>query len=266
MVKARGRAVALVVATLAALVMSTSPLAAAKQKVQPITVLVTNDDGVTAPGIDALAQALRSVPKTKVVVVAPATNQTGVGGKVTDGTVAGSAAMTASGYAATGVQGTPADSVNYALDGAKVQPTVTISGVNIGQNLGPIVDVSGTVGAARQSAKRGIPALAVSAQISEPDYALASKLAVDWLSKNRARLVKAAKAKNPAAPTSITSLNVPTCPSSKIRGLYETTLAPQGTADLVIATSNCASTATSYPNDAAAFNEGWATQTPVPVS
>jgi len=266
MVNARGRAVALVVATMAALVLCAGPSAAAKPKVQPITVLVTNDDGVSAPGIDALTQALRALPKTKVVVVAPATNQTGAGGKTTEGTVPGAAAKTAGGYEATAVQGTPADSVNYALDTLGLKPTVTVSGANIGQNLGPVVDASGTVGAARQSAKRGVPALAVSAQIGTPDYPLATKLAADWVTKHRASLAKAAKARTRPALTSIDSLNVPTCPGSKIRGVYATTPAPPGTPDAVSSTINCTSTATSYPNDVAAFNDGWATQTPVPVS
>ena len=201
-----------------------------------------------------------------MLVVAPATNQTAAGVETTEGTVSGAAATTASGYKATGVQGTAADSVNYALDNLELKPTVTVAGANIGQNLGPVVDASGTVGAARQSAKRGIPALAVSAQIGTPDYPLASKLAADWVAKHRTELVKAAKAKAYPALTAIDSLNLPTCPASKIRGLYETTPAPPGTSDAVTSNINCTSAATSYPNDVAAFNDGWATQTPVPVS
>jgi hypothetical protein len=106
----------------------------------------------------------------------------------------------------------------------------------------------------------------VSAQIGTPDYALATKLAAEWVVKHRTSLVKAAKAKQSAALPSIDSLNVPTCPGSKIRGVYETSPAPPGTPDAVSSTINCTSTATSYPNDVAAFNDGWATQTPVPVS
>ena len=47
--------------------------------------MVTNDDGVTAPGIDAVVQGLRTLPHTEVTVVAPATNQSGTGGKTTTG-------------------------------------------------------------------------------------------------------------------------------------------------------------------------------------
>ena len=62
--------------------------------------LVTNDDGVAAPGIDALVEALRTVKNTKVVVVAPDANQSGTGGNTTPGTLPTAAATTASGYEA----------------------------------------------------------------------------------------------------------------------------------------------------------------------
>jgi 5'-nucleotidase len=65
-----------------------------------LRVLVTNDDGYAAPGIDAVVQALRALPRTSVVVVAPATNESGIGGKTTPGTITASAARTASGYPA----------------------------------------------------------------------------------------------------------------------------------------------------------------------
>jgi 5'-nucleotidase len=223
---------------------------------------VTNDDGVGAPGIDALVQALRAQNNTKAVVVAPATNQTGVGGRTTDGTLAGSAAETASGYRATAVQGYPADSVRYVLNTMKVKPDVVLSGVNSGQNLGPVVDSSGTVGAAREAAKLGVPALAVSQQLGDnPDFPTGAKLAMQWLAQQRAKLAK----KPVSAPTTIVSLNVPNCPGGKVRGVLDTVGAPPGTPNSVITTANCSSTGTTYPNDVAAFNDGWATRTNVPL-
>ena len=60
-------------------------------------VLVTNDDGVSAPGIDAVVTALRGVPGVHVTVVAPAKNQSGTGGKTTTGTLTYTSAKTASG-------------------------------------------------------------------------------------------------------------------------------------------------------------------------
>ena len=246
------------------------PASAAKKPQPTLTVLVTNDDGIMAPGIDAVVEALRTQKKTKVVVVAPAQNNSGVGEKYTPGGAPGGPAATASGFAATAVQGFPADAVDHALDVVEVTPDVVISGANHGQNMGTIVDVSGTVGAARQAARRGIPALAVSAQLGDdPDFATSARLAVEWLQENRTALAKASKAARKAGRgplTEVTSINVPTCPGG-VRGLTETVLAPEGTADpLVTLTPNCASTLTTFTSDAQAFNNGFATLTKVPVS
>src|SRR5580704_6571283 len=65
-----------------------------------LTVLVTNDDGVGAPGIDAVVNGLRALSHTQVTVVAPATNQSGTGSKTTPGTLTATKAKTASGYPA----------------------------------------------------------------------------------------------------------------------------------------------------------------------
>ena len=78
---------ALVLTALAsASVATATPASAAKaKKPATITVLVTNDDGVAAPGIDTLVEALRKQKNTKVVVVAPDSNKSGSGGKTTPG-------------------------------------------------------------------------------------------------------------------------------------------------------------------------------------
>jgi 5'-nucleotidase len=229
---------------------------------KPVTVLVTNDDGVAAPGIDALVQALRTVKNTKVVVVAPATNQTARGGDTTPSPHTTSAATTASGYAATAVEGTPADTISAALDQLGVKPNVVMSGVNNGQNLGPTIAVSGTVGAARAAAKRGVPAIALSQGPlgDAPQYGSAAKLAVRWLTAHRAQLVK--KPKTP--PTTITNLNVPDCPSGKPRGVKVVTTATDGTGALG-ATVNCSAPVTKPTTDIEAFNAGWAAEAPVPL-
>lgn len=250
----------------------TAPLAttpagasAAAKKSPTITVLVTNDDGVGAPGIDAVVEALRTQKNTKVVVVAPATNQSGSGSKTTPGGAPGAAATTASAYDAYAVTGFPADSVNYALDVLKVKPNVVVSGSNLGQNLGPISEISGTVGAARQAARRGIPALAISQQIGDnPDFPTSGKLAVDWLKKNRKSFTKTKV--DGTALAQIDSINVPNC-TSGIKGLYETVLAPEGTTEPLVSSDpvNCTSTQTSFASDAQAFNNGWAAITKVTV-
>lgn len=239
-----------------------TPAGAAPRKAKPVTVLVTNDDGVGAPGIDAVVEALRTVKGVKVVVVAPATNQSGSGSKTTGGTLTSSPATTASGYAATAVPGYPADSVLYAIQTQGVKPAVTVSGCNFGQNLGPFTDVSGTVGAARQAAKLGVPALAVSQQIGDaPDFPTCGRLAKEWL----AAWLKATKnGTKVSPPTSVVGINVPNCPGGKIRGVLETVPAPGGTDGAIVGGfANCSSTGTTYANDVAAFNDGWATKTTV---
>jgi len=82
---------------------------------QPLEILVVNDDGYSAAGIDAVVEGLRTLPGVHIDVVAPATNQSGSGDKTTPGGVTAFAAQTQSGYPATAVNGYPADSVLYAL-------------------------------------------------------------------------------------------------------------------------------------------------------
>src|SRR4029077_5527545 len=114
-----------------------------------LEILVTNDDGFDAPGIATVAEALAKIPDVHVTVVAPATNQSGTGGKTTDGVVRATSdkRRTARGRPATAVIGFPADAVNFALDDMGVEPDVVVSGINQAQNLGPISEISGTVGA-----------------------------------------------------------------------------------------------------------------------
>jgi 5'-nucleotidase len=239
-----------------------TPASAAKAKKAPtITVLVTNDDGVGAPGIDTLVEALRTQKNTKVVVVAPDSNKSGAGGKTTPGTLTTAPAKTASGYDATAVTGWPADTIRAALDQLGVKPNVVMSGINAGQNLGGIVDASGTVGAARAAATRGIPALAVSQGLGDsPQYENAAKLAVAWLAAHRAGLAKKPK----TALTTIDAINVPNCPTGKPRGLKLTVTA--STQDGAIADVDCSSTITDVTNDIQGFNAGFAVQAPVSVT
>jgi 5'-nucleotidase len=250
---------ALVLAALAAGSLATAtPASAAKaKKPATITVLVTNDDGVGAPGIDTLVEALRTQKNTKVVVVAPDTNKSGAGGKTTPGTLTTAPAKTASGYDAA-VTGWPADTITAALDQLGVKPNVVMSGINAGQNLGGVVDVSGTVGAARAAAARGIPALAVSQGLGDaPQYPNAARLALAWLAAHRAGLAKKPK----TAPTTIDAINVPNCPSGKPRGLKLTVTA--STQDAAVSDVDCSSAITDVTNDIEGFNAGFAVQAPV---
>ena len=180
---------------------------------RPLQVLVTNDDGYNAPGIDAAVQALRTVPGVQVTVVAPATNQSGAGDKTTPGGVTAFAALTLSGYPATAVNGYPADSVNYALHVMGLNPDLVVSGINFGQNLAVAVALSGTIGAARVGARNGIPALAASQGFGthRRTSRAAPAAVLAWL--NDFRLGRA----GPPYQT-VANLNIPTCTSGSIRG------------------------------------------------
>jgi 5'-nucleotidase len=233
--------------------MAVPSAAAAAPKPPTVQVLVTNDDGVAAPGIDALVKGLRALERVSVTVVAPATNQTGTGDNTTPTPLSTSETTTASGYRAIAVQGFPADTVNFALDGGvPKKPHLVASGINAGQNLGPVVDVSGTVGAARAAVRRGVPAVAISQGVGEPpDYATGVREATRWVKKQRKALTK----KNAAAPTDVVNINVPTCTTGKVRGLVEVPSATTGDAGTA---SDCTSRLKNPTDDVIAFANGYA--------
>jgi 5'-nucleotidase len=225
---------------------------------EALQVLVTNDDGVGAEGIDVLVAALAAVEGVEVTVVAPAAEQSGTGGNATEGELASAPSQTAGGHEATAVEGFPADTIRVAFEDQGITPDLVISGINEGQNLGPVVDLSGTVGAARAAARLGVPALAVSQGVGEaPDYATAAGLVVTWLEENRAAIAAG------ELPTDVVlNLNVPTCTAGEVRGTVEVASAPGGDA---LPASDCTATGEGFTDDVTAFANGFATLTAVPV-
>ena len=169
-----------------------------------LTIMVTNDDGVDAPGINAVVQGLRTLPHTEVTVVAPLTNQSGTGGKTSAGALTTSAATTASGYPAVAVHGYPADTVIWAVKdhGLPFRPDLVVSGINFGQNIGPLAALSGTVGAAREAVTLGVPALAASQGVdngSSPLFAQAVPLVEQWVTDHRSAAPRPHLRHGPAA-------------------------------------------------------------------
>ncbi|HTO00640.1 MAG TPA: 5'/3'-nucleotidase SurE [Microthrixaceae bacterium] len=235
-----------------------------------LTILVSNDDGYAAPGIDAVVQALAALPDTEIVVSAPATQQSGMGSKVTEGELTATDEKTKSGHDAHAVVGTPADSVNWALDGGiDVKPDLVVAGINQGQNLGMIGDkASGTIGAARAAVAHGIPALAASMGIHSvdgedaADYTLAATYVVKWVEERRADILDGKLAGD--APL-IENMNIPSCnDGGEIRGVAEVTLAD--TADgALLPDQNCKSTIAQPADDITAFNNGFVAISPVPA-
>ncbi|MGZ6976896.1 MAG: 5'/3'-nucleotidase SurE [Acidimicrobiia bacterium] len=238
---------------------SSSSTSTTKANAGKLQILVSNDDGYAAEGIDVVVQALRKLPNVKITVVAPATNQSGTGSKTTSGAVIATQRKTKSGYPATAVNGYPADSVSYGLDHVvKAKPQLVVTGINEGQNLGPVTTLSGTVGAAKTAVAAGIPALASSQGLASIplDYPSAAKLVVDWVTARRAALLAGTAEKN------IVSLNVPTCTSGTVRGLKQEPLSGPTTAGMAITgVPDCTSTATTFAGDVEAFLAGFATAT-----
>lgn len=231
-----------------------------------LTIMVTNDDGVGAPGINAAVQGLRTLPDTRVTVVAPLTNQSGTGEKTTptsSGALVTSKARTASGYAAVAVHGFPADTVVWAVHdhGLAFRPDLVVSGINYGQNVGPLGALSGTVGAARKAVSYGIPAIAASQGIDDglgPEFSEAVPFLEKWITEHRAALI--ARTYRSLPPEA--NLNVPTCAGGRVRGPAVTVMAASGNASKTT-TVNCQSTSTSYQDDLSAFEIGYAVLTPL---
>jgi 5'-nucleotidase len=186
--------------------------------VEPLLIVVTNDDGVAGEGLAVLVDALTTLPDVEVQVVAPAEDRTGTGGSTTGGELTASEAETTSGVEAVAVDGFPADTIRYALEDLGLEPDLVVSGINDGQNIGPVVELSGTVGAARAAVANGVPALAASAGMGEaPDYESVAEVVLEWITDNRDTLA--------ADPTDVVNINAPTCGVGEIRGVLETVTA-----------------------------------------
>jgi len=226
-----------------------------------LQILVSNDDGYSAEGISTLVDALRTLDDVQVTVVAPLGQRSGTGGKTTPGALKVSDVKLKSGYAAKAVDGFPADTIRAAFDDLGIKPDLVVTGINEGQNLGPLVDLSGTVGAARAAVAKGVPALATSAGIGKPvDYAAAVPFVVDWVEQHRGAIAAGDE------PVAVTNLNVPSCATGKVKGLVETTVDLEGAAkDALIGVQQCASAAAAdeQAGDITEFTAGFATLTPL---
>ncbi|HET8929776.1 MAG TPA: 5'/3'-nucleotidase SurE, partial [Acidimicrobiales bacterium] len=227
----------------------------------PITVVVTNDDGIGASGIDELARQLGELEAVTVKVVAPATNQSGTGDTTTDGEVAYESGETTSGIEGIAVAGTPADSVNVALDELGLQPDLIASGINKGQNVGPLAQISGTVGAALTGVRRGIPAVAGSAGLTDPDDALGARYVVEWVKANRTRI-----ADGRLAAGRVVNINVPRCTAGSPHELVDVPTASEIPEGVNPFEADCATTPASFEptDDVDALAHGFAARSNVP--
>lgn len=173
-------------------------------------ILVSNDDGVYAPGLAALVEAMKEI--ATVDVVAPDRNCSGVSNSLTL-TNPLRAKTIENGYIS--VEGTPTDCVHLALTGLLERtPDLVVSGINSGANLGDDVLYSGTVAAATEGRFLGLPAIAISLVGSNFNYfKTAGKVAQ--------HLVKHIHLASLPSQT-ILNVNVPDIPYEDIQG-YEVT-------------------------------------------
>jgi 5'-nucleotidase len=151
---------------------------------EPIHVLVSNDDGVDSPGLEAIAAVIAADPAYRVTVVAPAQQQSVSGhGLITRSEVKVVEHATVAGCTAWSVDATPATVARIALTALLEEdpPDLVVSGINRGENDGLGAWTSGTVAVAREGAYAGIPSLAVSLQLDwsdpQPDFAAAAQWA-----------------------------------------------------------------------------------------
>jgi 5'/3'-nucleotidase len=141
-----------------------------RNKYIDMRILITNDDGVNSSGIIAAKKAVEDLGK--IDVVAPATQQSGIGHALTlFEPVRVTSTTLPDGSEAFSVSGTPTDAVIIGIyEITDETPDLVISGINIGENLGKSeLSTSGTIGAAMEAAVHGVPAISVSLQVTRGD-------------------------------------------------------------------------------------------------
>jgi len=137
-------------------------------------ILVTNDDGIASPGLQAAAEAV--APLGDLLVVAPATQQTSMSRAFTKGRDVGAVVRTdffveGREVEAYSVAGSPVLAVAHALlELAPRLPALCVSGINYGENCGAAITVSGTIGAALEAELYGVPGLASSLQVDVSEW------------------------------------------------------------------------------------------------
>lgn len=243
-------------------VTSTSGQATTAPPVAELRVVLVNDDGVTNPAIDAMLGLLLQEEGLEVTVVAPAEERSGTGDSLTEGGATYEEASTPGGVRGYAVHGFPGDAVVVALERLALDPHLVVSGVNPGQNIGPLAAVSGTVGAARTAIRRGVPALAVSAGLTfdEEQFAFAAGLALDWIREHRSDLLA-----GDHQTETVTSINVPACPVDAMGELRAVPRAPELPAGVDVFESTCDLRDPRPDTDVEAIMVGYPSITQVPA-
>ncbi len=175
-----------------------------------MNILVSNDDGIYAPGISALYNAIRDLGE--VHVVAPHAEQSAVGHAITLSNPIKCKPVERDGhFFGHAVGGTPADCVKLAVYGLlPKRPDLVVSGINLGPNAGISVIYSGTVSAATEGTIIGIPSMAISlATFTHPIWDTPARVARDLVPK---------LAKRGLPPETLLNVNVPNIPFDQLKG------------------------------------------------
>ncbi|HVF64821.1 MAG TPA: 5'/3'-nucleotidase SurE [Casimicrobiaceae bacterium] len=188
-------------------------------------ILISNDDGYFAPGIEHLAAALGM--RHDITVVAPERDRSGASNSLTlDRPLM--VRRAANGFLF--VNGTPTDCVHLAVTGFLEQlPEIIVSGINLGANMGDDTIYSGTVAAATEGYLLGIPAIAVSLTSKEGrHFETAASVAVDLVERHG----------RSAAGRWLLNVNVPDIPHASLKGTKITRLGKRHKAEDVIPAKN----------------------------
>lgn len=185
-------------------------------------ILISNDDGVHAPGLRYLAEALGKI--ADITVVAPDRNRSGVSNSLT---LEHPLRVVTAANGFYSVNGTPTDCVHLAVTGLlKETPDMVVSGINEGSNLSDDVLYSGTVAAATEGRFLGLPSIAVS--LAGPrceHYDTAARVAKMLVEQLR---------QTPLTSDTILNVNVPDMPFSELKGIQVTRLGTRHIAEPTI--------------------------------
>jgi 5'-nucleotidase len=170
------------------------------------SILLTNDDGIAAPGLEALGRALEAVGE--VTVIAPDREQSASSHALTLHRPLRVNRQAERRYS---VDGTPTDCVNLGiLNLLSVRPRLVVSGINRGMNLGDDITYSGTVSAAFEGTLLGVPSFAISQEVRDgrADFGPAA----DYAAKLAQRILE-----QPLPPGTLLNVNVPGAPPKGAR-------------------------------------------------
>jgi 5'-nucleotidase len=188
-------------------------------------ILVSNDDGYSASGLEALVDALQGLGE--ITVVAPETNHSGASNSLTLNRPL-TVRTAANGFMY--VNGTPSDCVHVALTALmQERPDLIVSGINNGANMGDDTLYSGTVAAAAEGYLFGIPSIAFS--LVERGWAHLDSAA------KAARLVVDRQLAQPLATPALLNVNIPNLPFEEITGMQVTRLGKRHQSEPVVRTT-----------------------------